>query len=98
MENLKTVGIRKLKNSLSAYIREVKKGTIVLVTDHGTIVAELRTPVKEYPQIKSEALRQEWIDANKLHLPIEERMKLDKSPVTLPEGTAARILDIERSE
>jgi prevent-host-death family protein len=51
MDNLKTVGIRKLKDRLSAYIREVRKGSVILVTDHGTVVAEIRTPQKEYGQI-----------------------------------------------
>ena len=98
MEKVKSVGIRKLKNGLSAYLREVKKGAVILVTDHGNIVAELRTPVKEYSQIKSEVLRQEWVDSNKLCLPAEERKKIDISPVTLPAGSAARILDLERRD
>ena len=98
MEQLKTVGIKKLKDSLSAYIREVKKGVILLVTDHGNIVAEMRTPVSEYGQIKIDALTQEWIDSNKLHLPLEKRKNLSKSLVSLPEGTAGRILDLERGK
>jgi prevent-host-death family protein len=98
MDKVKSVGIRKLKNSLSAYLREVKKGAVILVTEHGNIVAELRIPVKEYSQIKSEVLRQEWVDSNKLYLPAEERKKIDISPVTLPAGSAARILDLERRD
>ncbi len=40
---MKTVGIRELKNELSRYIRLVKEGETVLVTDRGTVVAELRS-------------------------------------------------------
>ena len=36
-----TVGIRNLKNSLSRYIKMVKEGERVLVTEHDRIVAEI---------------------------------------------------------
>lgn len=39
---VKTVGIRELKNRLSEYVREVRLGERVLVSDRGLIVAELR--------------------------------------------------------
>ena len=38
---MKTVGIRELKNRLSEYIRQVRSGDTVLVTDRGEVVAEL---------------------------------------------------------
>ena len=98
MQTLKTVGIRKLKNSLSAYIREAKAGAIILVTDRGEIVAELRSPEKEYHQINRERLKQDWIDINKLLLPLDEKRPLRKSPVSLTPGTASRILDEERKD
>ena len=99
MEDVKTVGIRKLKDSLSAYIREVRKGSVILVTDHGAVVAEIRKPQKEYSQIKRNALRQDWIDSNKLHVPSEGRKKVIKSSVSLPAGTSLRLLlDLERRE
>ena len=41
---MKTVGIRELKNRLSQYIREVRSGESVLVTDRGEVVAELTPP------------------------------------------------------
>jgi antitoxin (DNA-binding transcriptional repressor) of toxin-antitoxin stability system len=41
---MRTVGIRELKNSLSEYIRRVRAGETVLVTDRGEIVAELTAP------------------------------------------------------
>jgi prevent-host-death family protein len=42
-----TVGISKLKNRLSHYIREVREGETVLVTDRGEVVAELRSHSEE---------------------------------------------------
>jgi antitoxin (DNA-binding transcriptional repressor) of toxin-antitoxin stability system len=41
---MKTVGIRELKNRLSEYVRRVRSGESVLVTDRGEVVAELSSP------------------------------------------------------
>ena len=41
------MAVRELKNRLSAYLREVARGEIVLVTDRGRVVAELRRPSGE---------------------------------------------------
>lgn len=42
---MRAVGIRELKNHLSEYVRQVRAGERVLVTDRGKVVAELRQPV-----------------------------------------------------
>jgi antitoxin (DNA-binding transcriptional repressor) of toxin-antitoxin stability system len=44
---MRAVAIRELKNRLSAYLREVAAGEVVLVTDRGRVVAELRKPTSE---------------------------------------------------
>jgi antitoxin (DNA-binding transcriptional repressor) of toxin-antitoxin stability system len=41
---MKTVGIRELKNRLSEYLRQVRLGESVLVTDRGEVVAEFSPP------------------------------------------------------
>ena len=41
---MKTVGVRELKNRLSEYLRQVRSGETVLVTDRGEVVAELTPP------------------------------------------------------
>ena len=41
---MKTVGVRELKNRLSEYLREVRRGESVLVTDRGEVVAEFSPP------------------------------------------------------
>ncbi len=41
---MKSVGLRELKNRLSEYVREVRSGEGVLVTDRGEVVAELIPP------------------------------------------------------
>jgi antitoxin (DNA-binding transcriptional repressor) of toxin-antitoxin stability system len=41
---MQTVGVRELKNRLSQYIRYVRAGESVLVTDRGEVVAEIGPP------------------------------------------------------
>jgi prevent-host-death family protein len=41
---VKTVGLRELKNRLAEYVRAVRSGEGVLVTDRGEVVAELVPP------------------------------------------------------
>lgn len=41
---MQTVGVRELKNKLSEYLRRVRLGERVLVTDRGEVVAELLPP------------------------------------------------------
>ncbi len=54
---MQAVAIKELKNRLSAYLREVARGEIVLVTDRGRVVAELRRPVTEMlPDPSAQAL------------------------------------------
>jgi antitoxin (DNA-binding transcriptional repressor) of toxin-antitoxin stability system len=41
---MKTVGVRELKNRLSEYLRQVRAGESVLVTDRGEVIAEVSPP------------------------------------------------------
>ena len=41
---MKAVGLRELKNRLAEYVRQVRAGEEVLVTDRGAVVAELGPP------------------------------------------------------
>ncbi len=55
---METVGIRELKNRLSAYIRKVEAGDVVIVTDRGRVVAELVPPGWQRPA--AESTRGSW--------------------------------------
>ena len=44
MPTTKAVGIKDLKNNLSAHLQEVRRGARILVTDRHVVVAELREP------------------------------------------------------
>ena len=46
---MKSVGVRELKSHLSEYLKLVKKGEIIVITDHNKIVAEIRQPKKIKP-------------------------------------------------
>ena len=39
---MEAVGIRELKARLSAYVKRAREGEIIVITDRGTAVAELR--------------------------------------------------------
>jgi len=54
-----TTGIKDLKNNLSKYIGYVKKGEIVYITDHNSIVAEITQPHKQI----SDSLLSEYLDS-----------------------------------
>jgi antitoxin (DNA-binding transcriptional repressor) of toxin-antitoxin stability system len=41
---MKAVGVRELKNRLSEYLRLVRAGEDILVTDRGEVIAQLRRP------------------------------------------------------
>ena len=43
---MKAVGIKVLKNNLSRYLRYVRDGEIVYVTDRDTVVAEIHRPAR----------------------------------------------------
>lgn len=49
------MGLRDLKNRLSEYVREVRSGEAMLVTDRGEVVAELNPPGQgaEGPGVRS---------------------------------------------
>lgn len=46
---MRAVAVRELKNRLSAYLRDVARGEVILVTDRGRVVAELRRATGQVP-------------------------------------------------
>lgn len=97
---MKAVGIRELKAQLSQYLREVGAGEIVLVTDRGRVIAELRAPGlparQENPlERRLRALADRMpLTIGTPHDPSIYRI----SPVHAPPGTARAMLDAERAE
>jgi antitoxin (DNA-binding transcriptional repressor) of toxin-antitoxin stability system len=98
---MKEVGIRELKNRLSEYIRLVREGEVIMVTDRGEVVAELRAPVEP----ENELLRKypglaEMARKGLVRLPLKPNGPdaYPRLPSVTPPGTAARLLDEIRGE
>ncbi len=96
MPTLKTVGIRELKNRLSEYLREVRLGTTILVTDRGTAIAEIREPSMGSTPLTDNSLLQAWIGEGKVRGPLSARKQAGLTPLHLPDGTSQALLDKER--
>lgn len=99
LPDMRTVGLRELKNSLSEVIRQVRAGEEVLVTDRGEVVAEIRQPsparADPHPHPGLAALARRGL----LTLGAPNDPALYPSlPCLVPPGTAARLLDEERAE
>jgi hypothetical protein len=93
----KAVGVKDLKNNLSAHLQEVRRGARILVTDRHVVVAELREPGADVDALPSSVLGQ-WAVDGLVVLPSRPRAPLPRSPVRLPDGTSRAILDDLRSE
>lgn len=97
---MKAVGIRELKARLSHYLRDVQAGDVVLVTDRGDVVAELRAPgsgtVAESATDRAFRRLAEGggLVAGEGHDPTAYA----PSPVRAPSGTAEALLAEERAE
>ncbi len=98
METLKTVGIKNLKNNLSAYIQEVKRGVRVLITDRDVVVAELAQPLSTHPLEEKNPLMAQWIREGKVRPATRPKGPCTRTHVKLPPGTAQALLDELRSE
>lgn len=98
MKTIKTVGIRKLKDNISGYLREVRSGTIILITDRDRVVAELHEPVVDIDAGHDLSAMSEWIMDGKLQPARTKKKKCPASPVNMKNGTAAYLLDRDREE
>ena len=96
---MQAVGLRELKNRLSEYVRQVRRGEGVLVTDRGEVVAELTRPRRHEldPAIPPglAALARKGLAT--LGAPNDPQLYPDL-PTVVPAGTVERLLDEERGE
>jgi antitoxin (DNA-binding transcriptional repressor) of toxin-antitoxin stability system len=99
MKRLKTVGVKELKNNLSAYLREVRGGATVLVSDRNNIIAELHEPYRRSALGEAvNPLLMDWAEAGLASLPTVEKVSLPDSPMKLCAGTSAELLKNDREE
>ena len=98
MDTIKTVGVKALKNQLSQYLREIKSGTIVLITERGNVIAELHKPtITSLPMVKN-SIQANWAQEGKLIVPRSSKKNCLPSLIKKKAGTAIKILDQERGE
>ena len=102
---MREVGIRKLKDRLSKYIRLVTEGEVVRVTHHGEVVAEMRAPELCGPEPSSELEREYPVLADMarkglVRLPLKPNGPdaYPLLPSVTPPGTAAKLLDEIRGD
>ena len=87
----KRVGVKELKNRLSAYLREVRQGRRIVITDRGEVVAEMHRP-RPGPDSREEIL-ETWFESGAVSRPALEKTALPEPRTRLPAGTALAILD-----
>lgn len=99
MKEIRTVGVKDLKNKLSAYLREVRAGVRVLVSDRDTVVAELHEPYLDRSVTASlNPPLSDWARSRVVRIPSSEKRELPTSPVRKPDGTSLKLLDQDRGE
>jgi antitoxin (DNA-binding transcriptional repressor) of toxin-antitoxin stability system len=93
---MQTVGVRELKNRLSHYLRLVRGGERVLVTDRGEVVAEVR----QADAATGGAGGLEELVRRGLARPggRNEPSLYPRMPPMAAEGEARRLLDLERGD
>lgn len=97
---MKTVGVKELKNNLSAYLRMIHAGYVILITDRNQVVAEMREPLAAGPLPSQNPLLSLWIQEGKVKAPFPGRKKQLCLPshLKMKEGTANRLIDEDREE
>ncbi|MEO7083435.1 MAG: type II toxin-antitoxin system prevent-host-death family antitoxin [Gemmatimonadaceae bacterium] len=93
---MKTVGVKELKAHLSEYLRAVKRGEVVVVTERDQIIAELRAPRQEKEMVVNTRDALVALTASGEISPATARKKgwtWAPAGLGLPAGTATTLLD-----
>jgi len=95
---VRTVGIRELKNKLSEYLRHVREGDAVIVTDRGVPIAQICAPGDSkvdhaFPRLQERASR----GGVRLGLPNRRGLYPQLGTAGHP-GLAASLLDEDRGD
>lgn len=105
---MKTAGVREFKAKLSEYLREVQRGEVLLVTDRGRVVAEVRSPktaglttdsfeVRLQRAIESGFVRPAMVPPEDLRAHIRQLARR-RPKVALPQNAAQEIFDDLRED
>ena len=93
------VGVKELKNRLSEYLRLVRAGERVLVTDRGEVIAELGPPGTGADQVEMPPKLREMIRHGLATRALPRGdYKFPRFPRLAPDGTAERLIDEVRGD
>jgi hypothetical protein len=99
---MRTIGIRELKAQLSKVLRDVQAGDVVLVTDRGRVVAEMRRPdAPTWSASPHERAIARLAATGQVRIgerPAGAHGVYQESPLSSPAGTAQSLLDADRGE
>ena len=101
MKRRRSAGVREAKARLSEYLRRVKGGETVLITDRGTIIAELRAPAAAMADSRLSADERqlaELVVRGVLRAPARKARLGAFRGLGLKTGTARRTLDELRED
>src|SRR5215217_8063887 len=96
---MKTIGVRELKARLSQALRDVAAGDVLLITDRGRVVAELRSPDATGRVVsRQERALARLAEEGQLRLAERPRHAYRASPLKSPTGLARTLIDEERGD
>ena len=96
---MEKIGLRELKNRLSHYVRRVRHGHPIQVTDRGEVVAELVPPARSLTRADTRQRLAEMARRGLVRLGApNDRRLYRRLPRLVPPGTVRRLLDEERGE
>jgi antitoxin (DNA-binding transcriptional repressor) of toxin-antitoxin stability system len=72
---MKRIGIRELKNHLSSYLKLVKNGECIIITDHNKTIAEIRQPSAGKSEDKKDNHQKQKIEAYLDKLKSESKLR-----------------------
>jgi hypothetical protein len=93
----KSIGVRKLKDNLSGYLKEVEAGTVILVSDRDRIIAEIHEPAPGLYKSDNPLLAS-WVREGRVHAPRTEKTVCPESPVKIAGMNSLKLLNEERGE
>jgi antitoxin (DNA-binding transcriptional repressor) of toxin-antitoxin stability system len=96
---MRAVGLRELKNRLSEYVRRARSGEVILVTDRGEVIAELRRPGQHSADAALDPRLVEFSHRGLVRLGGPNASDLyPEMPRSLRSVTSAELLDAGRSD
>ncbi|MBM3270380.1 MAG: type II toxin-antitoxin system prevent-host-death family antitoxin [Candidatus Sericytochromatia bacterium] len=100
---MRKIGLRDLKNKLAEYVRLVKAGETIFVTDRGLVVAELRPHLASPHEDPSERRIRRLAEEGRLRraeVPVDAEFlaRLSQLKGGAPSGTAQQYIDQGREE